>query len=304
MRSLHCFYHIVEVLSAVTFCAAAQSCNTIMESREECPCVLTIDYSKISGNVKSVQVWVFDAGGKLLLKDTADRKSFGIPYVSNIKKGEIFCYAWCNLGKATICSEHFSTSTTIEKAGALCADSLFFFKYEGAANGEEHRLYVSPNKEFATINIKFEGLENGAWAEAELVCNSGGFFVGGACIDKVSLTNVSTLSGSPAKVPLGDSRSFPIPSKTDASYDGTSLRMLRQKSADGIYMNIYILSGEKELNKKEAGTFELGKYLKALNYDMNAANLKDIDLLIDVGVMTVNVNVEGWNITAPVTVEF
>lgn len=62
MSILHCFYHIAEVLSAVLFCTAAQSCNTIMESRDECPCVLTVDFSKINCNVKNAHVWVFDAG--------------------------------------------------------------------------------------------------------------------------------------------------------------------------------------------------------------------------------------------------
>lgn len=303
MRYLHCFYHVVKVLSVMLFCMAVQNCNTILESREECPCVLAIDYGGIGDNVKSVQVWAFDSDKKLIFKDTAERKDFGAPYVSNFKKGEIFCYAWCNIGNATICSERFSSSTTIEKAGALSADSLFFFKYEGVAKGEEMRLHIFPNKEFATVNIKFEGLEKGAWAEADLICRSGGFFIDGACVDGVSLTTVSTLQKrenlsnmeieAPAQMALSNS-----------SNETVSLRMLRQRTTDGIFMNLYILSGEKEITKKQNGTFELGKYLKEVNYDMRAPNLKDIDLLIDVGAMTVNVNVAGWNITAPVTAEF
>lgn len=304
MSILHCFYHIAEVLSAVLFCTAAQSCNTIMESRDECPCVLTVDFSKINGNVKNAHVWVFDAGGKLLFKDTADKKSFATPYVVDIKKGEIFCYAWCNMGNATVCSERFSMSTTIEKAGALSADSLFFFKYSGVADGEEHKLYIYPNKEFATVNIKFAGLENGVGAEAEMVCNSGGFFVDGACMDKVSFTNVSTINQGAANK-ASDIYVSPVPYlRQDASYSNASLRMLRQKSSDGIYINIYVLQNVKDAVRIQAGTFELGKYLRALNYDMHAASLKDIDLLIDMGAMTASITVEGWNVTVPITIEF
>jgi hypothetical protein len=298
MKTIHCFCHIVALTVAASLFAAAAGCNTIMESREECPCELTIDFGKIDGNVRDVQLWLFDSEGNLLYKDTVGRKNFKVPDVLSVKKGEIFCYAWCNLSGASVCTERFSPSTIIEKAGALSADSLFFFKYEGVARGESVMLQIVPNKVFATVNVRFAGIEEGSGAGTELVCPSGGFFVNGTCLEKLSVISANTTQtqfsvSAPNCVGLLDK---------DDNY--LSFRMLRQNGLDGIYMNIYSLSGEKEGDKKEVGTFELGRYLKDSNYDMQAANLKDIDILIDMSSLVATVKVDDWIVTAPITINF
>ena len=298
MKTIHCFCHIVALTVAASIFAAAAGCNTIMESREECPCVLTIDFGKIDGNVRDVQLWLFDSEGNLLYKDTVGRKNFKVPDVLSVKKGEIFCYAWCNLSGASVCTERFSPSTIIEKAGALSADSLFFFKYEGTVRGESAMLQVLPNKVFATVNVTFAGIEEGSGAGTELVCPSGGFFVNGKCLEKLSVISANTTQ-SQYRV------SGPIcVERLNSAVNGLSFRMLRQNGLDGIYMNIYSLSGGKEAEKKEVGTFELGKYLKDSNYDMAAISLKDVDVLIDMSSLVATVKVDDWVITAPITINF
>ncbi|MDD2242207.1 MAG: FimB/Mfa2 family fimbrial subunit [Bacteroidales bacterium] len=298
MKTIHCFCHIVAVVAAVFLITAAAGCNTIMESREECPCELTIDFGKIDGNVRNVLLWLFDSEGNLLYKDTVERKNFKVPDVLSVKKGNIYCYAWCNLSDASVCTERFSPSTIIEKADALSADSLFFFKYEGAVRGESVILQVLPNKEFATVNVRFKGVEEGDVAGTELVSPSGGFFVNGKCLEKLSVISVNT-----AQSQHQVSTSNCISSLNgDGKY--LSFRMLRQSGLNGIYMNIYSLSGEKEMSRRDIGTFELGKYLKDLDYDMEAIGLKDIDILIDMSSLLATVQVDDWIITVPVTIDF
>ncbi|HNY05849.1 MAG TPA: FimB/Mfa2 family fimbrial subunit [Candidatus Egerieousia sp.] len=298
MKTIHCFCHIVVVVAVVFLFTAATGCNTIMESREECPCELTIDFSKIDGNVRNVQLWLFDSEGDLLYKDTVGRKSFKVPDVLSVKKGNIYCYVWCNLSDASVCTERFSPSTIIEKAGALSADSLFFFKYEGPVRGESVILQVLPNKEFATINVRFSGVEEGDGAGTELVSPSGGFFVNGKCLEKLSVISVNTIQSQ-------YQMSMPnCASRLNDDGNCLSFRMLRQSSLNGIYMNIYSLSGEKEMSRREIGTFELGKYLKDSNYDMEAVSLKDIDILIDMSSLLATVKIGDWIIMAPITIDF
>lgn len=281
-------------------CAFSVSCSTVEESRSDCPCLLSIDCSYISKGVENVQIWLFDADGSLMLKDTVGKDEFGTKRVIKVKRGTLFCYAWGNIGRATVCTELFSKSTFLEKKGAESADSLFFFDGRIEARGEDAVVSVMPYKEFATVYLSFEGVGNEEVIESVLVCPSGGFFVTGNNVEKQSVT-----SGSTGDAIVAIPKSIDYLSKKSVNsitaLNSLNFRMLRQKSTEGIVLRLKILSGGKE---EDAGVFELGKYLKEAGYDMSDKNLKDIDLKINISAMSAIVTVGDWSIEAPVTIEF
>ena len=269
-------YNVSHFVAYLLILCGLASCSKIFESREHCPAVVFTDFSEIGPEIENLMMWLEDSEGNSY-SAAVPKSEFGQLRDFYVAKGDIRCFVWGNVKSATICSieSKMTPKATLFKRDEVLCDSLYFFTKKRYVTTDTVVIKVHPNKQFA--NIFLTVLEAGLYEEIKVTLNtpSRGFYYDGNIASGSSQT-IAAVQG-----------------------DRSRLRLLRQQDLQGISLDfLYQYRGEKSsLN------FDLSKYLIESKYDMNAIDMKDIYLTIDLVNMRVSLSIDGWNVVIDIGIE-
>lgn len=262
------------------------SCSKgLWEQRSECPSAFVMDFSGVSEDVESLDLWIVNSeSGEVLHCGRVVPYNYSNPMKLQLKRGLYSWYLWGGVGKATEVVSQQTESVALKKRENLSADSLWFAKGTVDARGEETIVESAVlAKEF--INCKFR-LRGGLLAgeTLQLICygTTVGYSMEGALMGGVSHTLVEGLQGS----------------------DGiceTEFRLMRQSAYKGLMLTLVI--SKPQGNPATLAEIKLGEILKEIGYDM-MGELRDIDFTVDASLGLLTINVKDWNQTYDVNIEF
>lgn len=138
------------------------SCTSIFEERSDCPCYVTLDFSKTDPSIKRLELWFFGSGGELLVKDTLYSEQYEKPYNIELKREMIECHIWGN----------FNT------------DSLYYGAPSLDATGDNLHKEVEICREYANVTLILNGEEGDGFLSSQISCPSSGREIDGGFIEK------------------------------------------------------------------------------------------------------------------------
>lgn len=256
-------------------------CNKIWEDRDICPTVVSFNTDK-ENSTKSVNLWVFDSFGNLLLKDSLSAKALSHKEFK-IKRGATKLYLWANIGKATKEIVTENSLKALSKRGGVSADSLYFFENQRVLTGDTSVINVHWRKNFATVTVEFLKAQKLQKIEMDVVCPGGGFYIDGNEYRALSVAQAVT-------------------SVEVVGHNSLTFRALRQADLAKVYMNVRFTPQEGK--PEQTLSLPIGEMLCSRGYDMREDNLQDIDIQIDLALLSVTLKVGNWYYTAPIKINF
>ena len=270
-------WNVPVILLAAIIC----SCSTIEEDRDICPCWYTIDFTEVDRSVQNLHLWIYDENGKLLCRDSLENGAYG-RYDVKLERGKAYCYVWGNFSDSTIIFGEPLKDAYFIKADSCSSDPLFHYSKVLQTGAEWGCDTVMLQKEFAILDFTLKGkLEYKEQLQIEIVQSVCGRYVYGGFVE-------------------GKSHIYAYPQHLDDDSSQFRLRMMRQSSLDGIVAIITALDGDERVVIRE---FPLGEWLDALGYDMNAKNLADIVVELDLAIGDVSIMVDNWQVVLPGKIE-
>lgn len=264
--------------------ACCLSCEKgIWEARGECPCVFTLDIGNIPKGIDTLHVWMFGENDNLLYRDTVGKERFGGTCELLIRRDMLRCYIWGNIRKATALKEDRTLNSSLTKRKEASPDSLYGYSGLFNTRSEYAGGIVRMNKEFATVDVSLKGYKGSVdsmWLA--ISGNSSGFYIDGRVIP-------------------GADRIVSFPHSLDTVQALFTYRLLRQASLTGLEMKL--LAMDKGL-PEILNELPVGEWLAGCGYDMQAPDLADIRLEIDLSVNMAVIRTEGWQATFPADVKF
>lgn len=255
----------------------------IWEARGECPCIFTLDLGGIPKGIDTLHVWIFGENDTLLYRDTVGKERFGGICRLLIQRDMLRCYIWGNIRKATALRENRTLNSSLSKREDVSPDSLYGYSGLFNTRSEYAGGRVRMNKEFATVDVFLKGYKgsgNSMWLE--ISGNSSGFYIDGRCIP-------------------GAGRTIAFPHSPDTARAQFTYRLLRQASLTGLNMALLAMdNGLPEIQNE----LPVGKWLAGCGYDMQAPDLADIRLEIDLSVNMAVIRTEDWQAAFPADVKF
>lgn len=268
------------ILLSVMFSSACT--KFVWEDRSDCPCILTLDLSNVDKNVSELHLWMFGEDNKILYRDTIPPARFGGTYDVQIKREMVNYYIWGNIKGATKLRDNLSINSTLTKVENSSADSLYHYSKQLNTNFESQIDTVLLNKEFITVNVTLKSaVSKGDKISLEMYGNSTGFYV-----DKRFVGGIGKIMVVPDY--KGDNTAF-------------KYRLTRQEYLQDI--SIVIIITTQQGIPIVLTDFPLGKYLQDNGYNMQAKNLSDINIELDLSANIFTIKVDDWQITVPSDIE-
>lgn len=255
----------------------------IWEARGECPCVFTLDLGNIPKGIDTLHVWMFAENDTLLYRDTLGKVLFGSSCELLIRRGMLRCYVWGNIRRATALKEERTFNSSLTKRKDVSPDSLYGYSGLFNTRSEYASGIVRMNKEFATVDVSLKGYKgSGNSMRLEISGSSSGFYIDGRFIP-------------------GADRIIAFPHSLNTARAQFTCRLLRQASLADLRMAL--CAGEQGWPEVR-NELPLGKWLAGSGYDMQAPDLADIRLEIDLSVNMAVIRTEDWQATFPADVKF
>lgn len=274
----------IQLFLMIALAACCLCCEKrIWEVREECPCVFTLDLGDIPKGIDTLHLWMFGENDSLLYRDTIGKELFGGACELLLQRDRIRCYIWGNLRKATALADNRTLNSSLTKRKDVPPDSLFGYSGLFNTRSEYAGGKVRMNKEFATVDVILEGYKgNGDKMWLEISGNSSGFYIDGGFLP-------------------GTGKIIAFPHALNTAQAQFTYRLLRQESLTAIIMKV--LATDKG-GPEVVGELPVGKWLAGYGYDMQAPDLADIRLEIDLSVNIATIRTEDWQATFPADVKF
>lgn len=271
------------LLIACSFVTGAASCTkSVWEERGICPCSLTLDLGNVNREIDTLHLWMFGDDNEILYRDTISSLQFVRDYEISIKRGMVKYFLWGNIKGATTMTDHLALHTTLTKVENLPADSLYYYSNYLNTDLEDVVDVVRLNKEFITVDFSLKGnIEPAVDISMVLFGNASGFYV-----DKRLLDGVGKITARPC---------YRDDSKILFHY-----RITRQHHLWGITISLVL---ERDGNSSVLTELPVGKWLAENGYDMEANNLSDIAIELDLSVNFITITVDNWQVTIPADVE-
>lgn len=270
---------LIFALSACCLCCE----KGIWEVRGECPCVFTLDLGDIPKGIDTLHVWMFGENDSLLYRDTVGKELFGGTRELLIQRDMIRCYIWGNIRKATALEEKRTLNSSLTKRKEVSPDSLYGYSGLFNTRSEYAAGIVRMKKEFATVDVSLKGYKGTGYKMwLEISGNSSGFYIDGRFIP-------------------GTGKITSFPHGHDTVQAQFTYRLLRQASLTDLKMTL--LAMDKGL-PEVLNELPVGRWLARCGYDMQAPDLADIRLEIDLSVNMAVIRTEDWQATFPADVKF
>ncbi len=159
-------------------------------------------------------------------------------------------------------------------------DSLYYSGTELDATGETVHEYIEVCREYADIYLILDGSEGDGILSSWITCSTSGRGIDGEYIEQEHI--VSGIK--------------------EIDSDGNLFfryRIIRQKSMEKMKLAVstYSYEGSKVVN-----SYDLGGWLSAIGYDMEAENLEDVVIGADFSFSCFNIEVEAWNIKKSIVI--
>lgn len=255
----------------------------IWENRDDCPCALTLALQRIPSGVGVMHLWVFGPDDRLLYRDTLERQSLGTDYTIRVKRDQIRYFIWGNIKEATELKDGATLDISLTKREGASADSLYFYSGNVDTRCESVTDTIVPGKEFATVQVAVKNCNRNAEELClELLLNSSGFYV-----DRRFLSGQGSISAQPY-----------LQEKRDALF---APRIARQASLREMRL---VLTAYHRGMPVSVADYPLGEWMADHGYDMQAVNLSDVTLEIDLSVNFVTIQTEDWKSVFPVQIDF
>lgn len=149
--NIECFFEMKTMRSGVifVFCVFFVVGCTVKENREECPCRVVMDFSKVDTSlVKGVNVLAMSSGG-IVFSDYVDVLDFGKEYVREVPHDEMKINVWGGDGA--------DEDLTIPY-GCECPD-LYMYTFEPDTRGEIWHESVRLRKNHCCLTVLLEGCD-------------------------------------------------------------------------------------------------------------------------------------------------
>ncbi|MEG2471524.1 MAG: hypothetical protein RSA75_09685 [Bacteroidales bacterium] len=272
---------IILILFSVTFVSCTKF---VWEDRSECPCILTLDLSNVDKNVSELHLWIFGEDNSILSRDTIAPDRFGGTYDVLIKREMVKYYVWGNIKGATKLQDNLTLNSTLTKVENSSADSLYHYSKQLNTNFESQTDTVLLNKEFISVNVTLKStVSKFDKISLEMYGNSAGFY-----IDKRFIGGIGKITC----VPDGNNKE----NNTVFKY-----RLTRQEYLQDI--SIVIIVTTRQGIPIVLTDFPLGNYLQENGYNMQAKNLSDIKIDMDLSANIITIKVDNWQVTVPGNIE-
>lgn len=249
-------------------------CSCIKEKREECPCYLSLDFSKIDTlRVKSVHVWFSDSLKGIIGDDCIDKNDFSSFYEIEVPKGSTSIYCWGNL-----------SDSLIEKIIYCSSDKLYFYKSKVPSWDEFASDTVKLKREYMRLNVKVIGdVTSTSGLSVSIESNTAGYLVNGEVIEgSFYITPEPTI----------------IPAQARNYYE-FDFNIIRQKRIEDL--RLFLISKKNGLDTI-LYDYPLGETLAEMGVDMKAEELGDVSVIIDFSYLETKITIEEWNGTQKVEV--
>lgn len=152
-------------------------------------------------------------------------------------------------------------------------DSLYYCRKDIDATGETAMAEIVVCREHADIFLLLDGYTEGGAVSSSIACTTKGRMVNGDYVEKENI-----IEGVAGKGPEG---------KLLFRH-----RMIRQKDISAMKLTITSFSPD---GLRHEHVYNLGEWLRSLDYDMNARNLEDVVIEADFSFSYFNITVEPWN---------
>lgn len=244
------------------------SVSCIKEDRNDCPCWIEFDFSKFEPvEYQEIYTAVWEPKNP---QHTVFKITGGGSYIVQVGHGthEVTCFTGLHMGKAS------NGVVTIPKG--FQADSLIAYTQRVECVEETSPCVPLPHRQFATVNltIKDENLEENV-KDIRIVSDVNGL-------------NCRTMT------PVKGDLEFLLPASETHEY---RFRVPRQTLDSVLELDLVRESGT-------ADTLPLGTWIIASGYDWYAADLEEMNVLIDRADAATTVTISGWSGGEDYVVEF
>ena len=250
----------------------AISCSTIEEDRKGCPCWYKIDFSQVDTQIEKLYLWFFDQQGNPLLMDTLYSSRYGDIYEVELKRGTVGFHVWGNVLENTTLESPHASEPFLKKGEGSQADPLYSYSKVLDTWREDGNDVVFVKREYADLDIVLKGgtvQGSGFWIKLD--CGTSGRYIDGRFLEEgISLV-----------------------AETSADSNGYSakFRLLRQKSLARLKMSV---GSSEKAESYIIEDFPIGELMLGSGYDMDADNLQDIMVVVDVSAGRIILCTEDW----------
>ena len=246
----------MKTMLSVLFILAAVGCS-VKESREDCPCVMSLDFSELdTASIKSVSVLAMSADGIVFI-DSIEAEAFGQRYEREVPKDMLNVNLWYGDGgmAADDCLLHIPY-------GVECPP-IYLNCFVADTRSERFDKTVCLHKNHCRLTVEMPHREELPYCLT---------FKGG--IDGYDIDgNPSPGEFSCVAYPVDDGRAqVLLPRQLDSS-------LLLQVDDQAPHLK----------------TFAIGEYLAAGGYDWNAEELADVTIVLDYSMNVISVKMSGWD---------
>ena len=265
------------LLSAAIIC----SCSTINEDRTKCPCWYTIDFTEVDRRVSNLHLWIFDENGVEICRDSLHGGDYG-EYNVELGRGKAYCYVWGNILNSTSLHEKVSLDSYFVKADNCSSDPLYFYAAVMETAREQGYDRVELHKEYARVDFTVKGNIGYKWPlQMEILLQENGRYVNGGFVKEPGSVYANS------QILETNNHIF-------------TFIIMRQSSLGGIVARITAVDDGKEAVVKE---LPFGQWLISAGYDMNARDLEDIKIELDIAMGILSIKCAGWQRVQPVKIE-
>lgn len=237
-------------------CVLMSSGCVIKEYRESCPCRLVLDFSEVDTAVAGSADLYLTVPGGYVFSDTWESEAMETDYTVTVPR------TWLNVNVVSGDNGYFRESGLRIPFGKECP-SVYMHSSTVNADCEIWREVVRMRKNYCAVNISTK-TEEGQGLSLRLLSNVCGYDVNGMPVEG--------------------------PFRCDGVIDGEGLcRIVIPRQTDD-HMMMEIIGDDGVVKR-----FALGYYIAASGYDWTAADLKDIDLELDLAVVRLTIRIQGWD---------
>lgn len=247
-----------KALVAVLLAGIAAAACSIKEDRDECPCWLTVTLTDGGRSVPELVLSIWNPGE--LLREAVRTDDYPEGVERTVPKGLVTLSAHTRLHRMQP-----SGALLLIPYGQEC-DSLLTHRSEVACLGETARDTVRLHRQYATVFLSIENLEQGIHYPYDLVARS-------------SVDGFDLLSG----LPHAGAHSLPLVPLSEGEY---AFRVPRQLD-ESLTLDLYL---EGEL----IDSYPIGTHIMKAGYDWEAEDLADIRIGMDYGHSEPHIVIEPW----------
>lgn len=255
-------------------------CSTITEDRSKCPNWYVIDFSEVNSSIENLHLWFFDENGTLLFYDTLYPYEYENLYEMELKRGKVNLYVWGNLLANTLLENIITSEASLIKIETAQADSLYRYYKTLDTDGESGLDTVIVRKEYTKLSVQMMGAELlDVPIKMRLDCSTCGRYVNGDFIESQSSIYAN---------PIEESGMY-----------YSAFNLFRQRVLQDLKLSVI---KQDKVEKYLLREFPIGEIMVQQGYDMDADNLKDITINIDISIGVISLVCEDWQVVVPVNI--